>query len=374
LNYLDERAYAGWAGTSQIADYYSDEDTSVYVHRGEGPSWTLAQQASGDFAAFKLQRADFVQALDLLLKGEVWNDAAYVAERVLSTDELKRFVDQLPSTASSPAPSVPPKTYGWQKQINSTARLRYLLGRRLVREGRYEQATHYLPSPFDQVLRRYVDALDTGANQSLPKNERAMALFRAAWIARYDGMEIMGTEMAPDGFTEEGAFPVPDLANQRLTGKVEQVSYGGSGEQPKVVSTVLRANSEEVRRLAKTKVSPDVRFHYRLIAGRTAIKAAALLPNNTEETADVINMAGRWTKDQDERAADRYFDLLKVRGGETNIGRAAIARRWFVDQNGPWSSKLETEEKEIKKKLGLRDPYEEEAEPRESPSPTPPSG
>jgi hypothetical protein len=363
----DERAYADWAGTSQVADYYSGEDESGYVYRGEAPFWTLAQQASGDFAAFKLQRADFVQALDLLLKGEVWNDAAYVAERLLTTDELKRYVDQLPSVTSKASP--PPKTFGWQKQISTTGRLRYLLGRRLVREGQYQQATNYLQSPYDQILRRSVDSLHAGANQSLSKNERGMALFRAAWIARYEGMEIMGTEMAPDGFTEEGEFPVPDLAKQRLTGKVEKITY--DGEQPKSVSAALKANSEEARRLAKTKISPDIRFHYRLIAGQIAIKAAALLPTNTEETADVINRAGWWTKEQDEKVADRYFSLLRRRAGETTIGRAAIAHRWFVDLKGPWSSKLETEEKEIKKALGLHDPYEEEAEPTNSPSPTP---
>src|SRR5262249_30582538 len=147
--------------------------------------------------ALYLQRADFIQALDLFLKGNLWNDAAYVAERVLTTDELKRFVDQLPQPSPSPAASAVPSMFRWQNEISAFDRLRYLLGRRLVREKHYDQAMHYLHPPFDQVLRRYVDVLRKSEDQRLPATERALALFQAAWIARHDGMEIMGTEMAP---------------------------------------------------------------------------------------------------------------------------------------------------------------------------------
>ena len=41
------------------------------------------------------------------------------------------------------------------------------------------------------------------------------------------------------------------------------------------------------------------------------------------QKADVINMAGRWTKEENEKVADKYFDLLERRAGETTIGRAA---------------------------------------------------
>ena len=364
----DEHAYTGWAGRSRVSDYYSGGDDFEYVYRGEAPSWSLSQEASGDFAALYLQRADFVQALDIFFKADLWNDAAYVAERVLTTTELKRYVDQLPAKTVSPTP-VMAYTFGWQDKIPATGKLRYLLGRRLVREHRYNDATPYLQPPFDQILRRYVDSLRAGENEALTKRDRALALFRAAWIARYDGMEIMGTEMAPDGFTEAGDFPVPDLAAQRVSGKAEQMTYAGE----KKIPSVLRATRDETKRVAKSGASPDVRFHYRLIAGALAIKAAALLSDNSEELPDVINMAGRWTKEQDEKVADRYFNLLEKRAAQTDIGRAAIARRWFVDMNGPWSTKLDLDEKQMKKELGLRDPYEEYLQQQQSPTPTPPS-
>ena len=361
----DEHAYTGWTGAAWPGDY---SDTFAYVNRGGEPSWNLSQEASGDFGAFHLQRADFIQALDVFFKSELWNDAAYVAERVLTTDELKHYVGQLSVPAASPTPAAKPIAWDWQNEIGPVAKLRYLLGRRLVRENRNEEAVHYLFPPFDQLLRRYVEALHTGANQALPKPERALALFRAAWIARHDGMELMGTEMAPDGFTEGGEFPVPDLAKERISGKAE-VSV--DGEETKVAPVVLKATRQEIQRLAKTKPSLDIRFHYRVIAGELAVKAAALLPDNSEEKADVINMAGRWTKEENEKVADKYFDLLERRAGETTIGRAAKTQRWFVGMEGPWTTKIQAEEKQIKKELGLQDPYEEEPQPEATRSPSP---
>src|SRR4030095_9980749 len=91
-------------------------------------------------------------------------------------------------------------------------KMRYLLGRRFVREDRYDNAKQYLLSPYDKILEKYVKALNDGANEKLSKTERAHAWFTAAWLARYDGMELMGTEGAPDAFAESGGFEFSDLA------------------------------------------------------------------------------------------------------------------------------------------------------------------
>ena len=69
----------------------------------------------------------------------------------------------------------------------------------------------------------------------------------------------------------------------------------------KNVPALLKASAKEVQRLNANKIAPDIRFHYRLIAGALAMKAAALLPDNSEEVADVVNTAGLWVKDRDEK-------------------------------------------------------------------------
>src|SRR5207245_7923415 len=131
--------------------------------------------------------------------------------------------------------------------------------------------------------------------------ERAHAWFTAAWIARYDGMELMGTEVAPDAFAESGEFETPDIAKQRRSGVYQTVSYDKEGnEKKKNLPVVLKDSAKEVRRLNANKISPDIRFHYRLVASALAIKAAALLRDGSEVLADVGTRAGLLEKDVDE--------------------------------------------------------------------------
>jgi hypothetical protein len=318
----------------------TDEPWTDFDYFPDGPHWGWGQSASGDLGGLRLARGDFVQSLDTLLKGHLWNDAAFVAERVLTTNELKQYVDTLPKTP-------PPK-----EGEDYNAKLRYLLGRRLVREDRYAEAGRYLPPPYDKVLEKYVKALNDGGNAKLSKTERAHAWFTAAWLARYDGMELMGTEVAPDAFVDSGEFELPDLAKQRRSGFYRQVSYDRDGnKQEKKMPIVLKASQKEIQRLTANKIEPDIRFHYRLIAGALAIKAAALLPDNSEELADVVNQAGLWVKDRDEKAGNRYYQIIDHRCAKTNIGQADAAKHWFVDQNGPWSTAEEEAYRAMHKQL-----------------------
>jgi hypothetical protein len=321
-----------------------------YENFPDGPHWGWGQSSSGDLASLRLVRGDFVQSLDTFIKGHLWNDAAFVAERVLIANELKQYVDAQPATA-------PPK-----EGEDDNAKLRYLLGRRLVREDRYAEAKAYLSPPYDKVLEKYVKALGDGANEKLPKTDRAHAFFTAAWIARHNGMELMGTEAAPDAFVDSGEFELPDIAKQRRSGVYQTVSYENGDEKKKSSPVVLKASPKELQRLSANKIEPDVRFHYRSIAGALAIKAAALLPDNSEELADVVNQAGVWVKDRDEKTANRYYQIIERRCPNTDIARADRSKHWFVDQEGPWS-KAEAEAFEA---------FEKQIRPTDSePTPTP---
>jgi hypothetical protein len=327
--------YTGWAGVSGQGE---DE-----VHR-EGGSWSFVESASGDLGALDLERATFTPAMDVLQKGGLWDDMAFVAERVLTADELKAYVDQLPVQSGTPDST----------DKDSTGKLRYLLGRRLVREDRYAEAAHYLAAPYDRVLDEYVKALKGGADEKRPRLERARAWFTAAWVARYDGMEIMGTEGFPDGFSFGGDFELPDLAKQRQSGVYQITQYKDGKEKTTTASIVVKTTKPELQRLTKNKISPDVRFHYRVIAGALAMRAAGFLEDNSAELADVVNTAGLWVKDRDEKTADRYYQVLEKRCAQTEIGRAAIAKHWFVDESGPWSAEQQAAHEKLHKELGLQ--------------------
>jgi hypothetical protein len=115
----------------------------------------------------------------------------------------------------------------------------------------------------------------------------------------------------------------------------------------------VKASKPELQRLAENKISPDVRFHYRVIAGALAMRAAGFLDDNSPELADVVNAAGLWVKDRDEKIGDRYYQVLEKRCAKTEIGRAAVAKHWFVDETGPWSVEQQAAYEKLHKELGI---------------------
>jgi hypothetical protein len=79
------------------------------------------------------------------------------------------------------------------------------------------------------------------------------------------------------------------------------------------------------------------------------------LPDNTPELADVINSAGHWVADRDDKIANRYFQLLETRCAKTSLGRSAILRHWFVDDTGPWSEEQGAKRTAMRQALGIKD-------------------
>ena len=321
--------YTGWSSAAP------DGNQENAPWPGSGESWTFGGAAAGNLGALHLERAEFIDALDTFLTGGLWDDAAFIAERILTADELKAYVDkQAPPVAAAAAQD----TY---ENRDIPGALRYLLGRRLVREDRYDEARQYLKPPYDKVLDDYVKALKDGADTKLPKAKRARAWFHAAWLARFDGMELMGTEGAPDGFSSGGSFTSTDLVGLR---------EGRSGEEDRELdgnragpSIAPQPSKQELNRLKQNRVHPEVRFHYRVIAAALAMRAAALMPDNTEELADVIVQAGHWVGNDDagRKIRDGYHNLLEKRCRSTKGAAASLEKGDFVGGGGPWSSEEE---------------------------------
>ncbi len=309
------------------------------MDEGQFTSWTPGlnplQSASGDLGALYITRGDFVNAYDVLESGGMHEDAAFVAERVLTADELKQYVD---SHYPADAKEEPEPERNRLSPKPSASAIRWMLGRRLVREDRYEEARAYLPKEHQADLEEYVTALKAGANEKLSKAKRARAWFDAATIARYSGMELMGYEGAPDGFVSEGSFEATDVAGQRETGTVMETKYEGDKEvtAPKPLHIAVPVSADEKKRLATSKPAPNKRFHYRHVAAALGWKSAALLPDQSDELADVLNSSGNWIK-KDDKAADKYIQAIERRAFKTNLGKQATKKHWFVDSYGPWS-------------------------------------
>lgn len=321
----DVSSYTQWMHTS-------DGIYSKYKVRSEDPGFAFNERVTGDFGALQLEQNDFVEAMDTFLKGHLWEDAFFVAERILTVNELRQYVDKQPITSKKSTTSEP----------DLIDQLRYLLGRRLVQNERYQEASQYLPAPYNQTIKDYARFIDDGKNPKKSKSDQARTWFKVAWMTRHLGMELMGTEGVPDGFEFRGEFESIDIAQQWQKGVYDRFEWVNNNEKKIVTPIALKPTDEEIRRLGMSKISPDVRYHYRLIAATYAIRAARLLPDQTEELADVLNQAGLWVKESDEKLADSYYNMLEARCSNTKLGKQVLAKHWFVDTAGPWSQELQT--------------------------------
>lgn len=283
---------------------------------------SIGIRVRGELGVLHLARRQYIEALDVLLQGGYWEDAAYVAERVLTSDELKDYVDTASPQEESIGDAKPGKDIPDRENSNWIPnKLRYLLARRLARIGRWKEARLYYPVKWQIRFDAYIQAVRKGHNEYLSSQERAGALWKAACIARYEGMELLGTEVEPDWFVYSGHFERMPASDVR--------GLPGSAE-------LLASTTDEQQRLQQNVV-PEKRFHYRYEAVDHAWRAAELMPGHSEQTARVLCIAGSWLKDRDPQAADRFYKTLVRRCGKTQLGKEADRLRWFpkinIDKN-----------------------------------------
>lgn len=236
-------------------------------------------RVDGESAILALQRGDYLQAFDQLYRSNdiYWFDAATVAERVLTVDELKHYVD-------TQVPAPPPLTQQDRDNyvpLPVAAKLRNLLGRRLLREARYDEAPAYFDSLDLQKKATWYGQLRHDAESKWWPSKRAFAYFHAATLARFNGMELLGYEMAPDYATLAG-------------------NYSLESNELKVGPWVAE---EEIVRQRASAAQPDQRYHYRYVANALASRAADYLPHTSQAFAAVLCEATGWNTGPDEKRA-----------------------------------------------------------------------
>lgn len=276
----------------------------------------LRPRANGELGAVRLARGEYTAALDVLLRGGYWSDAAYIAERVLTIDELRAYVDKV-WPAELAARYKPGQPDAWELTDAGLAPppderaahdVRYLLGRRLVQTGRHAEARPYFPESLRELLDGLQQSLATGNEKARPVPERAKSFFRAACLTRHQGMDLLGTELEPDWHLREGEFELDPFAGVRADTKTHKH---------------LGPSKDESARVAHSSVEPAKRFHYRYKGADLARSAAALLPDGTDEKARILATAGTWLKIRDPQAARPFYETLVSCCGETEIGRKA---------------------------------------------------
>ncbi len=280
------------------------------------------QRLPGELGVLRLQRREYSEALDLLLRAGYHADAAFVADRVLTLAELRAYVDRnWPAadeehTQAGEASSDTPRLAGVRSDI------RHWLACRLTRADRFPEARAYLPPSLRDSFDELVEHLGAADDQSLRADARANAFWRAARITRYQGIKLFGTALEPDWQMWDGRFE---------SGGPSIASRSNSPEASR-----LHPTPEESERTRVSAPDPDRRFHYRHRAANLAWKAAKLMPDQSDETARVLCEAGGWIKARDPEAADAFYKALVIRCGHTELGTAADRKRWFprLDEAG----------------------------------------
>ena len=299
---------------------------------------------AGEQGVLALSRGQFVEALDLLytisartnpdtpyVDKVYWSDTAYIAERVLTTDELRRFVDA--RAPASPTPSLPDdlRTRGVtdkpaQYVLSAADDLRLLLARRLMRDGRYREALPYFPANDDprflesayvdgrnvyklgsprRKAQAYLDARER-AHDAWGRATRAQAWFEAAQIARRDGMAIMGSELDPDFAVWDGFLSYG--AGRYLPQRAGAAAPVTPAQRAELALNGPYITDAERERYAASETRPYSRYHYREVATANALRAADLvMPRSQAYAATLCHAAAYVINDNAPRARAIYL-------------------------------------------------------------------
>ena len=152
----------------EAARYYAEASKAFPTSSGaDSADAGIKALITGQNSVLTLARGEYVDALEQLYPyaGTFWGDITHIAERVLTVDELKTFVDThkdpqvqpVVSLANLPGPFgfEVVSDYGSSDALNQfwfgdgrspADHLRDLLARRLVRAGRYKEALSYAPA------------------------------------------------------------------------------------------------------------------------------------------------------------------------------------------------------------------------------------
>ena len=285
------KAFAPLAKQAEKPAVQQDYDSKVSIGELQTQQHCRIQAEHG---ILELSRGDYLQAISLLTAAgsEYWQDTAYIAERVLTLDELISF------TALHPVTTVPEKAQ-WHYFGDTAVEvlLHHLTARRLMRAGEYEQAQAYFVDPeLKQLAQRYQQHAEKAAS-SWTDNAKAQALFEQAKLAREHGLELLGFELAPDYQVFYGQFEPYEEQNQK---------------------TVLPA--VEVQRLSSSASTYNNRFHYRQLAAELSAEAATLVPQNSQAFAATLCHSTKWLLLRQPELAQGYYQQYLQQGPYVSWG------------------------------------------------------
>ncbi|MFA6242090.1 MAG: hypothetical protein WC655_14240 [Candidatus Hydrogenedentales bacterium] len=328
----------------------------------QGPT-SPSSDVKADLGVLLLGRSEYVKALDLFAKSHYSQDAAYIAERVLTISELRQYVDV---HANDPTLHETVARH-YEDGFTRITYLKAILARRMIRAGQWDAARKYLSEADEAQLGALVTMLRAAAEKGPvrwgnflyelpltnwaksrakePDPERAKNLIAAAQYIQ-DG-NLMRTELEPDWEYAGEGFELTGPTFFRAFDSVKTPALSWMKEKPKrplslreaskevfkslpqALLKVLEASNDEVRRVWKSAPKYNYRYHYRYIAADLYWQAAQSLPDNDMYTLQTLYEGGALIKGRNPKAADRFYKAMVRRCPELPYAQEAERLHWF---------------------------------------------
>jgi hypothetical protein len=276
-----------------------------------------------------IYKKDFTFALQCFQNAEDWASSAEVAEKLMPINDLINYVDKVVpeyKKINYPETTTPKIFPTYSNMINylesntpystrlefpikqySKNNLRYLLARRLMREGKYKMALKYMPPNLTNTMKKLITLNSQINNKDLPANERALAAYNLAKIMRWYGMSLSGTEFYPDYFFTNGTYDNAVIPNNWAK---------------------KRGLNAIVQIMEKNLPTYNIRFHYKFEAVDILNKCINLTDNR--ELKFFANLlAGDWLYMKYPKKADQYYKAVTLYKNNY-IAQKMDKKHWFL--------------------------------------------
>ena len=296
-------------------------ETEIQAYNVEPSSLPPRDCAHGDLGLLRLSRSEFVAAFRLFLEGGLYSDAFYLADGVLTLEELKTYLEREGSKLPKPPAEGQPDERAWHfYYYNDPERtLHQILGSRLVRLGRYAEARPWFDKETQVFFDEFVAQLERAKRQGASKDDQRDGYWKAAKI-----MALHGDQLAD--YFDPVSMAQRTSGREVDTGSYPEffIKYGKAGH---FVPPLAKPEQQRLKANAK----PELRRHYsNYLAADLGMRSAALMPDNEDATALRLNTIGHWLMEGDDAPADRIYQAIERRCAKTDLGKAAIKRHWFV--------------------------------------------
>lgn len=306
----------------------SGPDDPTYPYRVDRDPRSLVR---GELGLIALADARFAEAADWFGRGMRLLEASYVAERVMTLDELRAEVVRTraarrdePARRDESAPCD-----DWEPVVREGSacwarRVLEIYARRSMRAHDYRAALDAFGSSAEGATAKDFVAATTRADETAGI-ERARHLFAASRIMRRSGMEIAGTEVGPDWSVYAGDFeretlcmPSPVAGYTEIADAAYEDDYHDPAEgclRPKEGDVPL-VSSLEATRVTASAPDFDQRFAYRYVASRLAESAANLVPPRSPAAAELLCWAALYARRDRSRVDELYARYVRAGAAE----------------------------------------------------------